>query len=174
MQYKQNACSTGVYDVQCTDGNQAGLAEFKRVQALSARYRANQMSPIAKAQAKYDAKLYARNISRCCSYEEDLVRPSRPFCPYCCASVCCPAEMAPVGDVATVLLSWSNLARNSLQYHTSTLTLPFFDPFFVNNVLFVFSFLLDKICHCIWVAHVVQFNRFPPIAASMRPVLSKY
>lgn len=73
MQYKQNACSTGVYDVQCTDGNQAGLADFKRVQAMSARFRANQMSASAKAQAKYDAKLYARNISRCCTYEEELV-----------------------------------------------------------------------------------------------------
>lgn len=79
MQYKQNACASGTYDVSCTDGNQAGLADFKRVQALSARFRANQMSAGAKAQAKYDAKLYARNISRCCSYEEDLFNRFPPI-----------------------------------------------------------------------------------------------
>lgn len=76
MQYKQFACPTGVYEPACCDGNQAGLADFKRVQSMSARFRANQMSANAKAQAKYDAKLYARNVSRCCSYEED-VRLSR-------------------------------------------------------------------------------------------------
>lgn len=72
MQYKQMACPTGEYAATCAEGNTAGLADFKRVQALSARYRANLMSPIFKAQSKYDARLAARTIARVCNYEEDI------------------------------------------------------------------------------------------------------
>lgn len=71
-QYKQLACPTGEYAGTCAEGNTAGLADFKRVQALSARFRANQMSTIAKTQAKYDAKLFARSMFRTCNYEEDV------------------------------------------------------------------------------------------------------
>lgn len=72
MQYKQMAVPNGVYGVTCTDGNQPGLADFKRVQAMSARFRANQMTDGAKEQAKYDAKKYARSIFRTCNYEEEV------------------------------------------------------------------------------------------------------
>lgn len=72
MQYKARAVAGGVYSATCADGNVAGLADSKRVQALSARFRANQMGPGAKAQAKYDAKLFARSNFRSCNYEEDV------------------------------------------------------------------------------------------------------
>lgn len=72
MQYKQLACPTGEYGVTCAEGNTAGLAEFKRVQALSARFRANLMGDIFKSQSKYDARLSARTIARVCNYEEDI------------------------------------------------------------------------------------------------------
>jgi hypothetical protein len=71
-QYKAMSIPTGVYSAMCADGNTAGLADFKRVQAMSARFRANQMSTGAKAQAKYDAKKYGRTIARSCSYEEEV------------------------------------------------------------------------------------------------------
>lgn len=66
MQYKRMAVPNGVYGVTCTDGNTAGLADFKRVQAISARFRANQMSDNAKEQAKYDARMFARSMFRTC------------------------------------------------------------------------------------------------------------
>jgi hypothetical protein len=69
MQYKKNAVPMGVYTGTCADGNIAGLAEFKRVQVLAARFRANQMPAGAKAQAKYDARLFARSVFRTCGYE---------------------------------------------------------------------------------------------------------
>lgn len=77
MQYKAKAVPTGVYTGTCADGNTSGLAEFKRVQALAARFRAGQMSAGAKAQAKYDARLFARSMFRTCGcacFETVLVR----------------------------------------------------------------------------------------------------
>jgi hypothetical protein len=71
-QYKAKAAPSGVYSAMCADGNTAGLAEFKRVQAMSARFRANQMTAGAKAQARYDARKYARSVFRTCNYEEDV------------------------------------------------------------------------------------------------------
>lgn len=70
MQYKQMACPNGEYAATCAEGNTAGLADFKRVQAMSARFRANLMPEIVKAQSRYDAKLSARTLARCCDYEE--------------------------------------------------------------------------------------------------------
>lgn len=67
MQYKAMAVPGGVYGPTCADGNTAGLADFKRVQAISARFRANQMSDLAKEQAKFDARLFARSMFRTCN-----------------------------------------------------------------------------------------------------------
>lgn len=72
MQYKAMAAPGGVYAPKCTDGNAAGLADFKRVQALSARFRANQQPAGVKAQAKYDARAFAISNFRTCHYEEEV------------------------------------------------------------------------------------------------------
>lgn len=72
-QMKYRAAPTGVYDVMCTEGNAKGVAEFKRVSSLSAKFRAKQMSPIAKEQAKFNNAAYARTFfAHDCSYEEAL------------------------------------------------------------------------------------------------------
>lgn len=72
-QMKFRAVPSGVYDVLCSDGNAKGVAEYKRVSAMSVRFRANQMSPNFKEQSKYNNAAYARNyFGHGCSYEEDL------------------------------------------------------------------------------------------------------
>lgn len=72
MQYKALSAKWGTYDVMCCDGNTAGMAETKRVQSLSARFRSNQMSAGKKAQSEYDSRRYARSMFRSCSYEEEV------------------------------------------------------------------------------------------------------
>lgn len=71
MQYKAKA-TNGTYTGTCADGNTSGLAEFKRVQAMSARYRAGMQPAAFKAGARYEAMKFARSAFRCCSYEEVL------------------------------------------------------------------------------------------------------
>lgn len=72
-QMKFRAVPYGVYDVLCSDGNTKGVAEFKRVQAMSAVFRSKQMSPNFMLQAKYNNAAYARDFfGHGCSYEEDL------------------------------------------------------------------------------------------------------
>lgn len=72
-QMKFRAVPYGVYDILCSDGNASDVAEYKRVQALSAKFRASQMPDIAKAQAKYDNAAYARDFyGHGCDYEEDI------------------------------------------------------------------------------------------------------
>ena len=70
-QMKMRAVPMGVYDKQCLDGTTRGMAEFSRVQALAARFRARQASKNAKTQGRYDAAKYARNnYGHECGYEE--------------------------------------------------------------------------------------------------------
>ena len=70
-QMKERAVASGVYSPACTDGGVSGEAEAKRVAALATRFRAGHQSPLAKAQAKYDAAAYARlHFGHGCSYEE--------------------------------------------------------------------------------------------------------
>lgn len=72
-QMKFRAVPMGVYDVICCDGNAKGVAEQKRLKGLSARFRANQMSALAKEQLKYDGAKYARTyFGHECSYEENI------------------------------------------------------------------------------------------------------
>lgn len=71
-QYKYRAAAGGVYGVQCCDGTISGLAENKRVVALSTKYRAAQMSLLQKEQAKFDALRKARVYAGSCTYEEKL------------------------------------------------------------------------------------------------------
>lgn len=72
-QYKQRAVPNGIYDVTCQDGAAKGLPEFKRVQALSATFRAGQTSKLQQTNLRYEAARYARaNFAHMCSYEEDL------------------------------------------------------------------------------------------------------
>ena len=72
-QMKFRAVPSGVYDVMCTDGNAKGVAEYKRVSAMSARFRANQLPAGVKEQIKFDSAKYARdNFANMCSYEETL------------------------------------------------------------------------------------------------------
>ena len=82
-QYKMLAVPFGVYDVRCNDGTAKGLAEFKRVQALSAKYRAMQLPALKKEAGKFDAKKYARdNFAHMCSYEEELFNKFAPVAAY--------------------------------------------------------------------------------------------
>lgn len=72
-QSKFRSVPYGVYDVLCNDGGVKGMAEYTRVAAMSARFRANQLSDISKAQLKYDSAKYARDYyGHGCDYEEDL------------------------------------------------------------------------------------------------------
>nr|ATG31134.1 LR gamma8 [Griffithsia pacifica]5Y6P_hY Chain hY, LR_gamma8 [Griffithsia pacifica]5Y6P_hZ Chain hZ, LR_gamma8 [Griffithsia pacifica]5Y6P_ly Chain ly, LR_gamma8 [Griffithsia pacifica]5Y6P_lz Chain lz, LR_gamma8 [Griffithsia pacifica] len=72
-QMKFRSVPMGVYDVLCSDGNTKGVAEYKRVSAMSVRFRSNQMSTLYKMQAKYNNAAYARNyFGHGCSYEENL------------------------------------------------------------------------------------------------------
>lgn len=72
-QSKFRSVPYGVYDVLCSDGNAKNVAEFKRVSAISAQFRAGQISAIAKEQLKYDTAKYARDYySHGCTYEEKL------------------------------------------------------------------------------------------------------
>lgn len=72
-QSKFRSVPYGVYDVLCSDGNAKTVAEFKRVSALSARFRAGQLSKVAKEQIKFDSAKYARDyFGHGCSYEEAL------------------------------------------------------------------------------------------------------
>lgn len=72
-QMKMRAVPRGVYDVLCSDGNARNVAEYKRVAALAARFRAGQMPAAAKEQAKFSNAKYARDFyAHGCSYEETL------------------------------------------------------------------------------------------------------
>lgn len=72
-QMKFRAVPYGVYDVMCADGTVSGMAENKRVVSMSAKFRAGQVSDLAKTQGRYDAMNYARvNYTHGCTYEEDL------------------------------------------------------------------------------------------------------
>ncbi|CDF39768.1 unnamed protein product [Chondrus crispus] len=72
-QYKFRAVPYGVYDVLCCDGNTKTVPEYKRVAALATRFRAKQMSLLAKERAKYESAKYARDYyGHGCSYEENI------------------------------------------------------------------------------------------------------
>jgi hypothetical protein len=71
-QYKALSSRWGTYDVMCTDGNTAGMAETKRVQSLASSFRTNQLPTGKKEQSKYDSRIYARSTFRTCNYEEVL------------------------------------------------------------------------------------------------------
>lgn len=64
---------TGVYGVTCNDGNTKQVAEYKRVQALAAKFRANQQPKIVKENIKFESAKFARDyFGAMCSYEENL------------------------------------------------------------------------------------------------------
>ncbi|GAB0489808.1 hypothetical protein MMPV_001033 [Pyropia vietnamensis] len=70
---KRRAVSTGVYEPSCSDGGSSGEADYKRVQALAAKYRSAAVSAGAAAQSKYDSAAYARqHFGHACSYEDNL------------------------------------------------------------------------------------------------------
>lgn len=70
---KRRAVSSGVYEPSCSDGGSSGEAEFKRVQALAAKYRSAAVPAGAAAQSKYDSAAYARkHFGHGCSYEDNL------------------------------------------------------------------------------------------------------
>lgn len=72
-QSKMRAVSGGVYDVMCQDGSVGGMAEYKRVQALAAAFRAGQAGTGVKEQRKFDARRYGRErFGHGCHYEEGL------------------------------------------------------------------------------------------------------
>lgn len=72
-QSKFRSVPYGVYDVLCNDGSVKGMADYKRVAGMSARFRATQLSEGAKAQLKYDSAKYARDyFGHGCDYEEKL------------------------------------------------------------------------------------------------------
>lgn len=70
---KRRAVPHGVYAPSCSDGGARGEADFKRVQALAAKYRSAAAPAGAAAQAKYDSAAYARDhFGHGCSYEDNL------------------------------------------------------------------------------------------------------
>lgn len=72
-QMKFRAVPFGVYDVICNDGNAKHVPEYKRVSAMAARFRAQQLPETVKAQARYNNIKYARDFfTHECSYEENL------------------------------------------------------------------------------------------------------
>lgn len=71
-QMKERALPFGVYEATCSDGTMKGMAEFKRVQGLAAKFRAGQYSINMKEQSKFDAARIARDsYGHGCDYEED-------------------------------------------------------------------------------------------------------
>lgn len=72
-QVKRGAVASGVYGTACMDGSVSGMAENKRIVAMSAAYRMGQISKIAKQQRMYDVRRHAVDTyAHMCSYEEDL------------------------------------------------------------------------------------------------------
>lgn len=72
-QYMMQKTPNGIYGLNCSDGNQKGLAEYKRVQALAAQFRAGQQPLLAQERIKFDSRKYARDYyGHLCSYEEKL------------------------------------------------------------------------------------------------------
>lgn len=72
-QYKATAVSTGVYTPACTEGTVKGAADASRVAALSAAFRAGQRSSAQKYGDYYEARRQATLGTHGCSYEEALV-----------------------------------------------------------------------------------------------------
>lgn len=72
-QNRAMAVPMGVYGVTCQDGAAGGLPEFKRVQALAARFRAGQAPKGVVEDRKFAVRKWAReNFAGSCSYEEEL------------------------------------------------------------------------------------------------------
>ena len=70
-QMKMRALPFGYYEATCDDGCCKGMAEYKRVSGLSAKFRATQYPAGFKEQSRYDAAKYARdNFGHGCNYEE--------------------------------------------------------------------------------------------------------
>lgn len=72
-QYKATAVPTGVYTTACTEGTTKGAADAARVAALSAAFRAGQRSTAQKYGDYYEARRQATLGTHGCSYEEALV-----------------------------------------------------------------------------------------------------
>mmetsp|Transcript_9451 Transcript_9451/g.19932 ORF Transcript_9451/g.19932 Transcript_9451/m.19932 type:complete len:295 (-) Transcript_9451:344-1228(-) len=70
-QFKEmSVAKSGVYDMQCTEGNYKGAAFEKRSAALSAAFRATQKSPAAKAFEKFEIRKLAVAAAHDCDHEE--------------------------------------------------------------------------------------------------------
>jgi hypothetical protein len=72
-QYKQAACATGVYGVNCTEGASKGAADDSRVAALAARFRMKQRTTSQKFADFTESRRKAISLAHGCSYEEKLV-----------------------------------------------------------------------------------------------------
>lgn len=72
-QCKARAVPFGLYGIACCDGSMPGLADYRRVTTLSAKFRSAQWSHVASAQRRFDRSKFAReNFAHECSYEEKL------------------------------------------------------------------------------------------------------
>mmetsp|Transcript_2296 Transcript_2296/g.6221 ORF Transcript_2296/g.6221 Transcript_2296/m.6221 type:complete len:294 (-) Transcript_2296:385-1266(-) len=65
-----SVAKTGVYDIQCTEGNYKGAAFEKRAAALSAQFRAKQKSVRAKAFERFENRKLAVAAAHACDHEE--------------------------------------------------------------------------------------------------------
>lgn len=76
LQYKRTAVPSGVYGVQCTEGNVKFAADQVRIRVLNANYRQMQRSPSKKYFDLYENRRNAISVSHECHHEE------RQLCSY--------------------------------------------------------------------------------------------
>jgi len=73
MQMRRRSCSSGVYNVSCTEGVTKGQAETARELAGTTEFRMQHASVVSKERAKFESRKYALSqYGHLCSYEEDL------------------------------------------------------------------------------------------------------
>lgn len=71
-QYKQVACSTGIYSTSCTEGTTKLMADTSRILAVGKQFRNSQKSTASKYRDLFNNRKQAIVQSHGCSYEENL------------------------------------------------------------------------------------------------------
>lgn len=72
-QYKEMACSNGLYGVKCTEGTTRGMAEETRVISLATGFRRGTRDMVTKYGDMFESRKMAIVACHGCSYEEKLV-----------------------------------------------------------------------------------------------------
>lgn len=72
-QYKETACSNGLFGVKCTEGTTRGMAEESRVMSLATDFRRGTRDMITKYGDVFESRKMAIVACHGCDYEEKLV-----------------------------------------------------------------------------------------------------